>query len=150
MAAVNSTRDALAAPAIIKPKLGRDDWTMRAFMMVIGLYLLVSLALPLSAVLLKSFTVYQFRFDEISVQLQRDGDWQDTGTLQDWVGRLSKPVNDGLAPGSLTRLPILQTLRRSELQGMARVRLRDSSADGGLLLYDNQPLFRGTQAWRKR
>ena len=47
------TADVLTAP-IVKPKSSRDDWTMRAFMGVIGLYLLVALALPLYTMLSKS------------------------------------------------------------------------------------------------
>ena len=45
--------DVLTAP-IVKPKSSRDDWTMRAFMGVIGLYLIVALALPLYTMLVKS------------------------------------------------------------------------------------------------
>ncbi|MCB1776993.1 MAG: ABC transporter permease subunit, partial [Candidatus Competibacteraceae bacterium] len=135
MVALNPTQGAapLTGPRI-KPKLGRDDWIMRASMVAIGLYLLISLALPLYAVLSKSFTVYQFRFGEVAVQLERDGQWQDAGTLEDWVGRLSQPVHNGMTPTSLTRLPVLQTLSRKALQGVTQVRLRDASAEGGLLL----------------
>ena len=43
----------LFAPAI-KPKVSRDDWTMRAFIGVIGLYLVVTLALPLYTMMSKS------------------------------------------------------------------------------------------------
>ncbi len=46
------TAEVLTAP-IVKPKSSRDDWTMRAFMGVIGLYLLVALALPLYTMLAK-------------------------------------------------------------------------------------------------
>jgi iron(III) transport system permease protein len=45
--------EVLTAP-IVKPKSSRDDWTMRAFMGVIGIYLIVALALPLYAMLSKS------------------------------------------------------------------------------------------------
>ncbi|WP_343559913.1 putative 2-aminoethylphosphonate ABC transporter permease subunit [Kiloniella sp. b19] len=38
----------------LKPKVSRDDWAMRGFMVMIGLYLLVTLALPLYAMLSKS------------------------------------------------------------------------------------------------
>ena len=38
----------------VRPKVSRDEWTMRAFMVVIGLYLLVALAFPLYAMLSKS------------------------------------------------------------------------------------------------
>ena len=44
---------AIAAP-IIKPKLGRDDWIMRTAMIVIGGLLVVTIVLPLYAMLSKS------------------------------------------------------------------------------------------------
>jgi len=47
------TADVLTAP-IVKPKSSRDDWTMRAFMGVIGVYLIVALAMPLYVMLSKS------------------------------------------------------------------------------------------------
>ena len=52
----------------IKPKLGRDELAMRGFMMVIALYLVVALALPLYAMLSKSFSTY--RFDLTAYELQ--------------------------------------------------------------------------------
>jgi len=42
-----------SAPAI-KPKLSRDDWVMRAFILGIGLWLVVTLVLPLYSMLSKS------------------------------------------------------------------------------------------------
>jgi len=48
------TADVLTAP-VVKPKSSRDDWTMRALMVVIGVYLVVALALPLFVMLSKSF-----------------------------------------------------------------------------------------------
>ncbi len=47
------TADVLTAP-VVKPKSSRDDWIMRAFMAVIGVYLVVALAMPLYAMLSKS------------------------------------------------------------------------------------------------
>jgi len=44
-----------APTAAIRPKVGRDDWAMRGFMIVIAVYLLVTLALPLVTMLAKSF-----------------------------------------------------------------------------------------------
>ncbi len=44
----------------LKPKLGRDDLIMRGFMAVIALYLVIALALPLYAMLSKSFSTYRF------------------------------------------------------------------------------------------
>ena len=59
----------LAAPAI-KPRLSRDDWLMRAFMGVIGLYLIVTLALPLSIMLAKSLQSSAGEFIGFSNYLQ--------------------------------------------------------------------------------
>ena len=47
------TAEVLTAP-VVKPKSSRDDWTMRAFMGVIGVYLIVALAMPLYTMLSKS------------------------------------------------------------------------------------------------
>jgi iron(III) transport system permease protein len=52
----------LESAPIIKPKASRDDRIMRAYMGIIGLYLLVSLALPLYAVFSKSFHNYTGEF----------------------------------------------------------------------------------------
>ena len=59
-------RPAKAKP--IKPKLGSDDLLMRAFMVMIALYLVVALALPLYAMLSKSFST--FRFDLTAYEFQ--------------------------------------------------------------------------------
>ena len=48
-----ATRAAGTAPAV-ESELSRDDWLMRAFMVVIGLYLVVTLAMPLGMMLAKS------------------------------------------------------------------------------------------------
>src|SRR3546814_5562895 len=44
----------------LRAKLGRDDLVMRGFMAVIALYLVVALALPLYAMLSKSFSTFSF------------------------------------------------------------------------------------------
>ncbi len=51
------TADAPTADSLekVKPKSSLDDWQMRAFMLVIGLYLFIALALPLYTLLSKSF-----------------------------------------------------------------------------------------------
>ncbi len=59
-----SSAPATAAP--IKAKLSRDDWSMRAFMVVIAIYLVVALALPLYVMLSKSFEDHDGNFIGIS------------------------------------------------------------------------------------
>ena len=45
----------LESAPIVKPKASHDDWSMRLYMTIIGLYLMVSLAFPLYVMLVKSF-----------------------------------------------------------------------------------------------
>ena len=63
---------------LIKPKVGRDDWAMRAFMVVIGLYLLISLAFPLYAMLSKSVETYGFDLGAVEFQVNKGEGWGDT------------------------------------------------------------------------
>ena len=57
MPAPVAARRALAADPLpaVKPQVSRDEWTMRSVMVLIGLYLVVTLALPLWVMLSKSF-----------------------------------------------------------------------------------------------
>jgi len=61
----------------VKPKLGRDDWMQRGFMLVIALYLIVALALPLYAMLSKAFSTYTFDLTAYEVQVS-----DEAGTFQ--------------------------------------------------------------------
>jgi iron(III) transport system permease protein len=65
---MTSVAERASAPTRIKPKLGRDDFLLRAAIAVIGLYLVITLALPLWAMLSKSFETYHFRFAQVEVE----------------------------------------------------------------------------------
>ena len=119
----------------IRAKLGRDDWTLRILIGLVGLYLLATLALPLYAILTKSATVYDFRFAEIEIEGVGDTS-QDLGTAQDWVDQLASPVNDGRSPTARTRLPARDIFPRDHFAEGTVVRFEDRSAAGGLLLYE--------------
>ncbi len=62
-------------PARVRPKLGRDDWAMRGLIIAIGLYLVVALALPLYAMMSKSFEIYAFQPDRIEFQVDEGQGW---------------------------------------------------------------------------
>jgi DNA-binding transcriptional MerR regulator len=79
------------APARIKPKLGRDDFLLRAVMAVIGLYLLITLAFPLWAMLSKSFETYELRLAEVEVAGFDGSAWQPLGTLEELAARSGVP-----------------------------------------------------------
>jgi iron(III) transport system permease protein len=127
----------IAAPRV-RPKLGRDDLLLRAVMAVIGLYLLITLALPLWAMLSKSFETYEFRFEQVEVEGFDGSGWQQLGTLEDFVRRLDAPVNHGLTPTARTRLPASEIISSDASAGLARIRLRDASESGGLLLHQSR------------
>jgi iron(III) transport system permease protein len=55
---------------LVRPKLGRDDWTMRAFLVLVGLYLVVTLALPLGMMLAKSLQSGDGRFVGVANYVQ--------------------------------------------------------------------------------
>ncbi len=60
---------------IIKPKTSRDDRTMTAFMLIIGLYLIVALALPLYTMLSKSFSTFAFDLSNFEFQVNEGEGW---------------------------------------------------------------------------
>jgi iron(III) transport system permease protein len=128
---------AAAAPRI-KPRLGRDDWLLRALMAVIGLYLLITLAFPLWAMLSKSFEAYELRLEQIAVEGWDGRGWQPLGTLDDFATRLERPVNFGLTPTARTRLQVTELIAADEVAASGRVRFRDTSSGGGLLLHDGR------------
>lgn len=70
MADLAAARAAAAPSPLVKAKLGRDDWIMRAFMALIGLYLVVTLALPLWVMLSKSLQDHDGDFVGLANYLQ--------------------------------------------------------------------------------
>jgi iron(III) transport system permease protein len=120
----------------IRPRASGDDWLVRALAVVIGLYLLVTLAFPLYAMLSKSFTAYQFRLGEIAVEGHDATAWRPLGSLQELAERGGRPFNFGLSPTARTRLQASEIVAPADLVGFERIRMRDLSADGGLLLHE--------------
>ena len=65
-----------AAPQI-KAKVSRDDRIMLGFILVICLYLLITLAFPLYAILSKSFSAYTFNLDNFEFQVNAGQGWSE-------------------------------------------------------------------------
>lgn len=94
---------------LVKPKLGRDDWAQRSFMLVIGLYLIVALALPLYAMLSKAFTIYHFDLSQYEVQVSDDdGNFGETLTISNHNMLPSPSVVEDLTTNTNGRLGITQ------------------------------------------
>jgi iron(III) transport system permease protein len=93
-----ATAGRAAAPAAIKPKVGRDDWMMRAFMGVIGLYLLVTLAFPLYVMLSKSFDTFTFEPQLIEIQVDKGEGWGESLNALDLA--VAQGLFDPASPGA--------------------------------------------------
>ena len=92
----------------VKPKVSRDDWTMRAFMGVIGLYLLVALAFPLYAMFSKSLETYSFRLDQVEFQVDPGTGWGpvlNALTLGEALGKFSR---DDLSTSAGAQIQVIE------------------------------------------
>lgn len=64
-----TTQVKLPAGRPLAAKLGRDDLLMRSFILIIAVYLVVTLAMPLYAMLSKAFSTFQFDLSQIELQV---------------------------------------------------------------------------------
>ncbi len=60
---------------LVKPKIGRDGWSMRIFMLVIACYLFATLVLPIGTMLVKSFSTYHIDLAMFEFQVDTGSGW---------------------------------------------------------------------------
>jgi iron(III) transport system permease protein len=74
---------------------------MRAFMVVIGLYLLVALAFPLYAMLSKSIETYSFQLETFELQVDKGEGWGETLNALDlgMAAGIYDPADTGASAG---------------------------------------------------
>lgn len=132
-AGANSPRFS-AAPAI-RPKLGRDDRLMLVFTLLIGLYLVVSLALPILFMLWKSTEVRAFPYSSVEIQVDTGGGFAPAGTLADLAGKLGLQSAPDQARRS-SSLTAAQLFPKRSFDGAplkaVRMRLLGGSSDGSI------------------
>ncbi|MZR30618.1 putative 2-aminoethylphosphonate ABC transporter permease subunit [Sneathiella litorea] len=75
-----TTPDELPKGRPLALKLGRDDLMMRGFILVIALYLIITLAFPLYAMLSKAFSAFHFDLSQIELQVS-DAEGNFDGTI---------------------------------------------------------------------
>lgn len=100
-----SIADATATSApLVRPKAGRDDRLTLLFVLMIGAYLVISLALPLATMLWKSSEVRTFDYGAYSIEVDTGGSFQPIGTLADNYRALllADPVGQARRSTSLT------------------------------------------------
>ncbi len=117
---------------IVKPKLGRDDWAQRSFMLVIGLYLIIALALPLYAMLSKAFTTYHFDLSQYEVQVSDESGV--FGPVQS-VASLNQPaVFEKLTTNTNGRLGLTRLFPDFSFRSPVMYRFRGTTADAVYLI----------------
>ncbi len=126
--AATAAADDVTAPAV-KPRAGRDDRLSLLFVVMIGLYLVVSLALPLGVMLWKSTEVRSFAYGQVEVEVDTGAGFRSLGTLAEVAPALGleDPIAQARRASSLTAA---QLFRLGEFQGepVEAVRMR---FDGG-------------------
>ena len=100
----NSARAATIAAPLIRPKTGRDDKIMAGFMLVIGLYLVITLAFPLYAMLSKSISTFYFDLHNFEFQVNEGDGWSAPSTAAALNARLRVVPPQDLATSSDGRL----------------------------------------------
>jgi iron(III) transport system permease protein len=134
-----------APDAPVRPKASRDDWTMRLLMVVIGVYLVVAIAIPLGAVLLRSFQTFSFSLGELEIQVWDGQVWSETQSALDIATRLDLPVVHDPRTASVERFQLkdlFPDVKRTD--EVTRFKLRDLSPEGGRILVKGE-VSQGTE-----
>ncbi|GHD45534.1 iron ABC transporter permease [Thalassobaculum fulvum] len=120
-----------------KPKLDRDAWAVRAFMLVIALYLVVALALPLTVMLSKSLSTYRFDLTAFELQIDKGEGWSVPVTLASLADALPADKRPELATNHDGRFGVVDLLPDFSFRAKTRYRLRNA-ADGAVYLYGSE------------
>lgn len=142
---------AAAAPAKTRPmraRLGRDDLVMRGFMAVIALYLVIGLALPLYAMLSKSFSTYRFDLGAYEFQVSDEQGNFTTPPVSaaELNERLQAVPPEALATSGDGRLPATSFFPDFSFRSPVHYRIRAMTEEAGFLV--GSELITGT-AWQE-
>lgn len=121
---------------VIKSKLSRDDIIMRSGMIVIALYLVVTLAFPLYAMLSKSFSTYRFELSQYEMQVS-DQDGVFDGAILNPVDLnvATGAYSDAdLSAGSDSRLPVTQLFPDFSFRSPVMYQIRNAQPGGRFLV----------------
>ncbi len=123
------TLPAGAAPSV---KLDRDAVIKRVLIVIIGLYLIISLALPLYTMLSKSFVTYRFDLSQYEIQIS-DETGQNFGPVQslEALNAAQKALDvTGIPGGNMARLAAPDLLNDFSFRSAVIYRLRSASDQG--------------------
>ena len=136
MSALDTAPDTMPDGPDVKPKLSRDDIIMRGGMIVIALYLVVSLAFPLWAMLSKSFSTYQFNLSQYEFQVS-----DDTGAFDGTIltGEQLNTETSAYGPADLSassdsRLPVTKFFPNFSFRSPVMYKVRNAVEGGRFLV----------------
>lgn len=118
----------------VRPKVGRDDWAMRAFIGLIGIYLIVTFAFPLYAMLSKSVETYVFELGVVEVQVDEGTGWGDSLNVLELAHSLGVRQRGSLRASAGERLQIVDLFPDFDFRSETRYRVRVTEGNGGLLI----------------
>ena len=126
-----------AAP-LIKPKTSKDDRIMTMFMLVIGLYLIVTLAFPLYAMLSKSFSTFAFNLSNFEFQVNKGEGWSESVTAEALNNELQVYKPEDLATSSDGRLSVTEFFPDFSFRSPTLYRLRQINPESAFLVGSNR------------
>ncbi|MEQ8815601.1 MAG: putative 2-aminoethylphosphonate ABC transporter permease subunit [Thalassobaculum sp.] len=123
--------------AAVSPKLDRDAWAVRGFMLAIALYLVVALALPLYVMLSKSLSTYRFDLNAFELQVDKGDGWSPPTTLAPLAAALPEDKRPELDTSHDGRLSVVSLLPDFSFRAKTMYRLRNAG-DGAVYLYGSE------------
>ena len=124
---------ALSSPRLkpLRVRLGRDDLIMRGYMLVVALYLVIALALPLWAMLSKSFTAWSFDLTAYEFQVSDEAGRFEAPpvTAAELNERLGAVPASDLATSAVGRLPATEFFPEFSFRSPVRYRLRGTTPE---------------------
>ncbi|WP_433989299.1 hypothetical protein SuNHUV7_37570 (plasmid) [Pseudoseohaeicola sp. NH-UV-7] len=126
----------LPAGPHVKGKLSRDDIIMRGGLIVIALYLIVTLAFPLYAMMSKSLSTYTFDLSTFEFQVSdEEGTFSvEPVTAAELNAQLGVLAPDDLIAGSDSRLGVTQFFPDFSFRSPVKYRVRTTAEDGRFLI----------------
>ncbi len=121
-----------AAP-LIRPKTSKDDRIMLGFILVICLYLLITLALPLYAMLSKSFSTFAFDLSNFEFQVDAGDGWSEPLSAETLNQRLNKFSPAELATSSDGRLGVVDLFPDFSFRSPTMYRIRQVNLKSSFL-----------------
>ncbi len=123
---------------LIRAKTSKDDRMMSIFMLVIGLYLIVTLAFPLYAMLSKSFSTFAFDLGNFEFQVNNGDGWSEAVTAKAINDDLQVLMPEELATSSDGRLSVTTFFPDFSFRSPTKYKLRQIKAESSFLVGSNR------------